>query len=98
MTRSGETPNDSTMRSSLIPTLFLSLFVIRDSASASPPNILFIFSDDHAQHAISRPPLAVRRRAIARLGRLGRDSSRVQSSADSALLDGACVPRGFAAA
>ncbi len=26
---------------------------LRDSASASPPNILFIFSDDHAQHAIS---------------------------------------------
>ena len=39
-----------------LPLLFLALLgsiSLRDSASAAPPNILFIFSDDHAQHAIS---------------------------------------------
>src|SRR5207253_8662808 len=40
-------------------TLFALLVIVRlalpmaQAAPASPPNILFIFSDDHAQHAIS---------------------------------------------
>ncbi len=33
--------------------LLLSAFTIPQAASAVPPNILFIYSDDHAQHAIS---------------------------------------------
>ncbi len=33
--------------------LLLSAFTIPQAASAAPPNILFIYSDDHAQHAIS---------------------------------------------
>jgi arylsulfatase A-like enzyme len=45
----------SPARSLLIKTLLLAcgLLALRAPAHAAPPNILFIFSDDHAQHAIS---------------------------------------------
>ena len=42
------------MKSVLLLTVFLSSFALRaSSCAAERPNILFIFSDDHAQHAIS---------------------------------------------
>ena len=34
-------------------TLAVTAFAVCPLATAAPPNILFIFSDDHAQHAIS---------------------------------------------
>ncbi len=41
------------MKSILLYTLVASALALRPSAVAAAPNILFIFSDDHAQHAIS---------------------------------------------
>ena len=41
------------MKSFFLLSIFLSVAGLRHLEAATPPNILFIFSDDHAQHAIS---------------------------------------------
>ncbi len=64
----------------LVRALLLSTFVIPHLSSAAPPrpNILFIFSDDHAQHAISAYGSKVNQ--TPNIDRLAREGARFKNS------------------
>ena len=64
-----------------IPFLLIVVFAalaLRGSAISSPPNILFIFSDDHAQHAISSYGSKVNQ--TPNIDRLAKDGARFTNS------------------
>ncbi|MSU35499.1 MAG: DUF4976 domain-containing protein [Pedosphaera sp.] len=75
------------MKSFLLLTVFLSSFALRSSALAAAPNILFIFSDDHAQHAISAYGSKVNQ--TPHLDRLAREGARFKNSF---VINSICTP------
>ena len=75
------------MKQLVLFAILLSSFAIRPSASAAAPNILFIFSDDHAQHAISAYGSKVNK--TPHLDRLAREGVRFKNSF---VINSICTP------
>jgi len=75
------------MKPLVLFTLVVSAFVLRPAATAAAPNILFIFSDDHAQHAISAYGSKVNR--TPNIDRLANEGTRF---ANSFVTNSICTP------
>jgi len=75
------------MKQLLLLAFIVSSLVIRPSASAAAPNILFIFSDDHAQHAISAYGSKVNK--TPHLDRLAKEGVRFKNSF---VINSICTP------